>query len=143
MVQAPRQLIVLGDSGVFGWGDRTAGGWCTRLKLHWMALPEAPVVYSLGVRGDGLERVAARWNDEWSCRGEMRRHLPDGLLLSVGLNDTARVGRPDGRPQLSLDGYAFGMRQLLSEMRQRTPVMVMGLTDRLPDPCIKRRLREP
>ena len=43
-----------------GWGDREAGGWCQRLRLRWMNLPSAPVVYPLGIRGDGLERVAAR-----------------------------------------------------------------------------------
>ena len=53
----PRQLVVLGDSGVLGWGDRVAGGWCERLRLSWMQLPHAPVVYPLGIRGDGLERV--------------------------------------------------------------------------------------
>ena len=43
---APRQLIVLGDSGVHGWGDREAGGWCQRLRLRWMNLPSAPVAVS-------------------------------------------------------------------------------------------------
>mgnify|MGYP006272628897 CR=1 FL=1 len=52
---APRKLIVLGDSGVYGWGDPEEGGWCERLRRHWMGLPEAPVLYPLGVRGDGLE----------------------------------------------------------------------------------------
>ena len=56
MALAPRQLVVLGDSGVHGWGDREGGGWCQRLRLQWMALPQTPVVYGLGVRGDGLER---------------------------------------------------------------------------------------
>ena len=128
MALAPRQLVVLGDSGVHGWGDRDAGGWCQRLRLQWMATPHTPVVYGLGVRGDGLERVAARWRSEWSHRGELRRHVPDGILLSVGLNDTARVGRNDGRPQLSLDGFAFGMGRLLEEIRQNCNVLVLGLT---------------
>ena len=124
----PRQLVVLGDSGVHGWGDRDGGGWCQRLRLEWMNLPDAPVIYELGVRGDGLERVAARWNAEWSCRGELRRQRPDGVLLSVGLNDIARVGRPDGRPQLSIEAYAFGMSRLLEEIKLQSSVMVMGMT---------------
>ena len=126
--EAPRQLIVLGDSGVHGWGDREEGGWCQRLRMRWMNLPAAPVVYPLGVRGDGLERVASRWRNEWSCRGELRRQTPGGLLLSVGLNDTARVGRIDGRPQLDVDAYAFGIGQLLGEMRREIQVFVLGLT---------------
>ncbi len=128
MVVAPRQLVVLGDSGVHGWGDREAGGWCQRLRLDWMAMPQTPVVYGLGVRGDGLERVTARWRSEWCCRGELRRQSPAGVLLSVGLNDTARVGRIDGRPQLSLDGFGFGMGRLLTEIRQEANVFVLGLT---------------
>jgi hypothetical protein len=96
--------------------------------MDWMQLPSAPVIYPLGVRGDGIERVAARWRHEWSCRGELRRQQPDGLLLSVGLNDTARIGRMDGRPQLELDAFAFGISQLLAEMTSVTNVFVLGLT---------------
>ena len=124
----PRQLLVIGDSGVYGWGDREEGGWCERLRREWMQLPTAPVIYPLGIRGDGLERVAARWRSEWTCRGELRRQTPDGVLLAVGLNDTARVGRPDGRQQLSSEAYGFGMGQLLSEMKRLTQVLVIGLT---------------
>ena len=124
----PRKLIVLGDSGVYGWGDPEEGGWCERLRRHWMGLPNGPVLYPLGVRGDGLERVAARLAAEVNCRGELRRQLPHGILLSVGLNDTARVGRADGRPQLDADGFLFGLQQLLQQARAIAPVLVLGLT---------------
>lgn len=124
----PRKLIVLGDSGVYGWGDPDEGGWCERLRRHWMGLPEGPVLYPLGVRGDGLERVAARLAAEVGCRGELRRQRPQGILLAVGLNDTARVGRPDGRPQLAEDAFLFGLQQLLHEARSIAPVLVLGLT---------------
>lgn len=124
----PRKLIVLGDSGVYGWGDPEEGGWCERLRRHWMALPDGPVLYPLGVRGDGLERVAARLEREVLCRGELRRQIPQGILLAVGLNDSARVGRPDGRPQLDAEGFLFGLQQLLLQARRMAPVLVLGLT---------------
>jgi lysophospholipase L1-like esterase len=124
----PRKLIVLGDSGVYGWGDPIEGGWCERLRRHWMGLPEGPVLYPLGVRGDGLERVAARLRAEVGCRGELRRQQPQGILLAVGLNDTARVGRADGRPQLDPQGFLYGLEQLLLQARAMAPVLVMGLT---------------
>lgn len=127
-LQVPRKLIVIGDSGVYGWGDPEQGGWCERLRRHWMALPQAPVVYPLGVRGDGLERVSARLEREVGCRGELRRQTPQGILLSVGVNDTARVGRPDGRPQLDPDGFLYGLQQLLQRAGQLAPVLVLGLT---------------
>ena len=79
----PRQLVVIGDSGVVGWGDTEGGGWCERLRRSWMALPDAPVIYPLGVRGDGLESVSQRWEAEWACRGELRRQYPKALLVAV------------------------------------------------------------
>jgi lysophospholipase L1-like esterase len=124
----PRKLIVLGDSGVYGWGDPQAGGWCERLRRHWMELPLGPVLYPLGVRGDGLERVAARLLKEVSCRGELRRQQPQGILLAVGLNDSARVGRRDGRPQLDAEGFLFGLQRLLQQARAIAPVLMVGLT---------------
>jgi lysophospholipase L1-like esterase len=124
----PRKLIVLGDSGVYGWGDGEHGGWCERLRRHWMGLPGGPVLYNLGVRGDGIERLAARLGAEVSSRGELRRQRPQGLLLGIGLNDSARVGRADGRHQLAPEAFLFGLQQLLREARALAPVHVLGLT---------------
>ncbi|WP_320674590.1 GDSL-type esterase/lipase family protein [Prochlorococcus sp. MIT 1341] len=128
MINAPRKLIVIGDSGVYGWGDRYEGGWCERLRRNWMSTPNAPVVYPLGIRGDGLEKVARRWKHEWHLRGELRRKYPEGLLLSVGLNDAARIGRLDGRFQLTKEAYLFGLKQLINEIKKETEVLVLGLT---------------
>ncbi len=125
---APRKLIVLGDSGVYGWGDPEGGGWCERLRRHWMELPQGPVLYNLGVRGDGLERLAARLPAEVGCRGELRRQRPQGILIGIGLNDTARVGRADGRPQLAPEAFLFGLQQLLRQAGAIAPVLVLGLT---------------
>ena len=127
-IAIPRKLIVLGDSGVYGWGDPQEGGWCEQLRRHWMGLPGGPVLYPLGVRGDGLERVAARLQQEVSCRGELRRQQPHGILLAVGLNDTARVGRADGRPQLDAEAFLFGLQQLLRQAQAIAPVLMLGLT---------------
>jgi lysophospholipase L1-like esterase len=127
-MQVPKKLVVLGDSGVYGWGDPEQGGWCERLRRHWMDLPLGPVLYGLGVRGDGLERLAARAEAEVTSRGELRRQRPQGILLSIGLNDTARVGRPDGRHQLAPDAFLFGLEQLLPRLRAMAPLFVLGLT---------------
>ncbi len=128
MNKPPKKLIVIGDSSVYGWGDIQGGGWCERLRREWMRVEGAPIVYPLGIRGDGLEKVAKRWYQEWQCRGELRRQLPCALLLTIGINDTAKIGRQDGRPQLSPEGFKFGLERLLKEIKKETTVMVMGLT---------------
>ena len=56
-----KKLIIIGDSGVYGWGDLEGGGWSERLRQNWLNLDGAPIIYSLGVRGDGLEKVAIRY----------------------------------------------------------------------------------
>ena len=66
----PKQLIVIGDSSGYGWGELEGGGWCERLRCQWMSLPDAPVVYQLGIRGDGQESVATRWQ-----QSEPRPHI--------------------------------------------------------------------
>ena len=123
-----KKLIIIGDSGVYGWGDLEGGGWSERLRQNWLNLDGAPIIYSLGVRGDGLEKVAIRFKREWEIRGELRRKVPEGILLSIGLNDTARIGRKDGRPQLSEDAFKFGLKQLVSEIKNEVHIMVLGLT---------------
>ena len=123
-----KKLIIIGDSGVYGWGDLEGGGWCERLRQKWLNLENAPIIYSLGIRGDGLEKVAERYKNEWERRGELRRKVPEGLLLSIGLNDTARIGREDGRPQLSEDAFKFGLKRLVNEIKAEVDVMVLGLT---------------
>tara|TARA_Y100001968_G_C19299398_1_gene688286 strand:- start:399 stop:1043 length:645 start_codon:yes stop_codon:yes gene_type:complete len=128
MIKHPKKLIILGDSGVFGWGDCLYGGWAERIRLALMKNQSSNVVYPLGIRGDGLEKLAKRWKQEWSSRGELRRKVPEAILLSIGLNDTAKVGRKDGRPQLSSEAFRFGLQQMLKEMKCLTNVMMIGIT---------------
>tara|TARA_B100000700_G_C15050080_1_gene859820 strand:- start:2173 stop:2844 length:672 start_codon:yes stop_codon:yes gene_type:complete len=128
MIYQPQKLIIIGDSCVYGWGDIEEGGWSERLRQTWIRQTNSPIVYTLGVRGDGLEKVARRWRSEWECRGELRRTFPDGMIIAVGLNDTARIGRETGRPQLSSEAFRFGLIQMLKEIKKVTSVMVVGLT---------------
>ena len=128
MPKPPKKLIIIGDSSVYGWGDNEGGGWCERLRRNFMSTPNSPIIYSLGIRGDGLENVSKRWRDEWERRGELRRQYPDGIILSIGLNDTARIGQKDGRPQLSSEAYRFGLNQLLRDIKSKTKLFLIGLT---------------
>jgi len=76
VISLPKQLVVIGDSSVYGWGDNEGGGWCERLRKDWCNNQNGPVIYQLGVRGDGIEKVSSRWEKEWLSRGETRRNKP-------------------------------------------------------------------
>jgi len=123
-----KQLIVIGDSSVYGWGDSEGGGWCERLRKDWSKTKNGPVVYPLGVRGDGIEKVASRWQNEWSSRGETRRNKPKAILLNVGLNDTACIGQINGRHQIEIDGFEYGFGRLISDIKAQTKIFVIGLS---------------
>ena len=124
----PKQLVVIGDSSVYGWGDTEGGGWCERLRKDWSKIQNAPIIYQLGVRGDGIEKVSSRWEKEWSSRGETRRNKPKAILLNVGLNDTPTIGQKNGRHQLEINGFEYGLERLIFEMKSQTQVFVIGLT---------------
>jgi lysophospholipase L1-like esterase len=117
----------MGDSLVYGFGDPIGGGWVERLRRQWLQ-PGADdiVVYNLGVRGDGVRQVELRLEDEFRTRGELRNRVPDLLLLSVGVNDSPRLGRPDGRNFLAIDAFKIELAGLLDQALKLCPVLFIG-----------------
>ena len=92
--EQPLKVIALGDSLVYGFGDPVGGGWVERLRRYWMETDDH-ILYNLGIRGDRVAQVSERLEQEFRYRGEIRNRVPDLILLSVGVNDTTRLGRPD------------------------------------------------
>lgn len=124
----PLKIVALGDSLVYGFGDPVGGGWVERLRRDWMR-PEAPgpVLYNLGVRGDGVRQVAQRLEDEFRHRGELRNRVPDLIILSIGVNDSARLARPDGRNFTEFDAFQAEINSLLDQAQQLCPVLFVGM----------------
>ncbi|NEP02360.1 MAG: G-D-S-L family lipolytic protein [Symploca sp. SIO2E9] len=126
--QQPLKLVVMGDSIIYGFGDPEGGGWVERLRRQWM-LPDTPghVIYNLGVRGDGVKQVHQRFEHEFRSRGELRNRLPDAIIFSVGVNDSARLGRPDGRNFTDFDSFQTQLGSLLDQAQRLCPVLFVGM----------------
>lgn len=124
----PLKIVVLGDSLVYGFGDPVGGGWVERLRRMWMC-PEhpGPVLYNLGVRGDRLSQVRKRLESEFSSRGELKNSQPDLMILSVGVNDSARLMRREGRCFTQITEFQQELDLLLSEAQQLCPVFFIGM----------------
>jgi lysophospholipase L1-like esterase len=124
----PLKLVVLGDSIIYGFGDPEGGGWVERLRRQWM-MPDSPghVLYNLGVRGDGVKQVQERVEQEFRRRGELKNRVPDAIILSVGVNDSARLGRPDGRNFTDFETFQAEMTNLLDQAQQLCPVLFVGM----------------
>lgn len=124
----PLKLVVLGDSIVYGFGDPEGGGWVERLRRRWMS-PDSPghVLYNLGVRGDGVKQVSQRLENEFRHRGELRNRVPDAIILSVGVNDSARLRRPNGNNFTEFDVYKGELANLLEQASRLCPVLFVGM----------------
>lgn len=125
----PLRIVAMGDSLIYGYGDPEGGGWVERLRCDWMR-PGSPghALYNLGVRGDRVAQVAHRLADEFRNRGELRHRMPDLLILSVGVNDSARLGRLTGRNFTEFAEFQANLAALLDQAQQLCPVLFVGMT---------------
>lgn len=130
----PLKVVALGDSLIYGYGDYDGGGWVERLRRQWMS-PQGGghVLYNLGVRGDRVAQVSQRLEQEFSCRGELRNCLPDLILLSVGVNDSSRIGKPEGKSYTNLEDFRLQIAHLLNVAQNLCPVLFIGMTPVDPD----------
>ncbi|MGF1515372.1 MAG: GDSL-type esterase/lipase family protein [Elainellaceae cyanobacterium] len=125
----PLRFVALGDSLIYGYGDPDGGGWVERLRRQWMQMDSAGhVMYNLGVRGDGVQQVMHRLEGEFRCRGELRHRVPDCIILSVGVNDSCRVGRAGGRAFTPFDRFQQDISDLIHQAQQLCPVLFVGMT---------------
>jgi lysophospholipase L1-like esterase len=124
----PLRVIALGDSLVYGFGDPQRGGWVEQLRRWWMS-PDSGghVLYNLGIRGDRVRQVAQRLEVEFQHRGELRNRVPDLIVLSVGTNDSPRLGRTDGRNYTAFDEFDVEIEALLDRAQQLCPVLFVGM----------------
>ncbi|WP_192881633.1 GDSL-type esterase/lipase family protein [Nostoc sp. CENA543] len=124
----PLKIVALGDSLVYGFGDPENGGWVEQLRRLWM-LPESSghVLYNLGVRGDRTQQVAQRLEVEFRHRGELRNRVPDLIILSVGVNDSPRLGRPEGKHCTDFTIFESQIVALLDQAQQLCPVLFVGM----------------
>jgi lysophospholipase L1-like esterase len=126
---SPLKIIAIGDSSIYGYGDPIGGGWVERLRRQWMSEENGGhVLYNLGVRGDGVKQVAARIEAEFSRRGELRNRHPDLIILSAGINDSARLGRLDGKQYTPKEEFILGVDRLLDIASNLCPVLFVGMT---------------
>ncbi|MGK7904850.1 MAG: GDSL-type esterase/lipase family protein [Hormoscilla sp.] len=124
----PLKIVALGDSLVYGFGDHEGGGWVERLRRRWMSPDSAGhVIYNLGVRGDRAKQVNQRLESEFRHRGELRNRTPDLIILSVGVNDTARVSRQNGRHYTEFHLFNREISSLLDRATELCPVLFVGM----------------
>lgn len=126
--QRSLRIIALGDSLIYGFGDPDGGGWVERLRRQWLAPDSAGhALYNLGIRGNTVAQVQGRLEAEFRHRGELRNRFPDLIVLCVGVNDSPRVGRPDGRNLTNFATFQIQIANLLDHAQQLCPILFVGM----------------
>ncbi|PSF35740.1 G-D-S-L family lipolytic protein [Aphanothece hegewaldii CCALA 016] len=124
----PLKIVALGDSLVYGYGDPQGGGWIERLRRQWMGRESADhTLYNLGIRGDRVIQVSERLEQEFRLRGELKNKVPDLIILSVGLNDSARLSRCNGKSFTDFETYILQISKLLILAQELCPVLFVGM----------------
>jgi lysophospholipase L1-like esterase len=122
----PLRIAAFGDSLIYGYGDPINGGWVEQLRRQWMGT-NSHILYNLGVRGDTTAQVNQRLEQEFLCRGELRNKRPDLMILSVGVNDSPRVGKRGSRSMTDFDRFTLEIVNLLDKAQNLCPVMFVGM----------------
>lgn len=124
----PLKIVALGDSIIYGYGDPVGGGWIERLRRSWMVPGSlGHAIYNLGIRGDGVKQVSQRLESEFRNRGELRNRVPDLMILSMGVNDSARLSRLDGRNFTEFEQFQAEIDSLLDQAKQLCPILFVGM----------------
>ena len=122
------RVTAFGDSLIYGYGDPINGGWVEQLRRHWMGAETGHILYNLGVRGDTAAQVNQRLEQEFLLRGELRNKLPDLIILSVGVNDSPRVGKRDSNRSITdYDRFTLEIVNLLEKAQALCPVIFVGM----------------
>ncbi|CAN1209432.1 GDSL-type esterase/lipase family protein [Tumidithrix helvetica PCC 7403] len=123
----PLRVTAFGDSLIYGYGDPVHGGWVEQLRRQWMGIEAGHVLYNLGVRGDTVAQVNQRLEQEFLLRGELRNRIPDLMILSVGVNDSARVGNRESRTMTDYERFSLEMVNLLDKAQNLCPTIFVGM----------------
>jgi lysophospholipase L1-like esterase len=89
---------------------------------------DTAILYNLGIRGDQTKHLLHRLEYEYSLRGELRNQYPEAIILSVGINDSPRLGRPTGKLFTPKEEFQQQMQTLLEVAMRLSQVFFVGMT---------------
>jgi lysophospholipase L1-like esterase len=113
-LSAISSICIFGDSVVYAHTDATAGGWPGRLKRASTEAGVTNAVYALGIPGNKLRDVAARFEGEAAARH------PDLVILAAGAADSPN----DFTEATPVEVFQQDYQALIATARTITPHLV-------------------
>jgi lysophospholipase L1-like esterase len=116
-----RTVCFIGASTLEGMNDEAGLGWPGRLRALMGPDPHL-TFHNLGIRGQTVASIAARWQAETTPR--WTPGAPGLLVFSLGINDTARFD--DGSPRVPRPETLAGVRRMMEQAVRRQRVLWVG-----------------
>lgn len=121
-----KNILVFGDSIVYGVGDNEQGGWVNRLRIK---LEENQVqnefnVFNLGISGQITAEIKSRFDFE--CNSRFDENAKTILVFSMGVNDTQVI---KGKDRIDLNEFEENITNIINNAKKYTNfILFLGLT---------------
>lgn len=95
-----KDIMIFGDSIVFGNNDYEKGGWVNRLRLKMEECDpnKNSYIYNLGIPGNNSNDLLKRFDIECSIRAEEAENLV--IIFGIGTNDAKKMNTEKTRKQV-------------------------------------------
>ncbi len=118
-------ILVFGDSIVYGACDSKLGGWVNRLRLYLENNRQDDyTIFNMGIPGNTTMDVLKRFDKEMNLR-----YCVDDtqvIILAVGINDTQIINDEN---RVTIDAFKKNVRKLIKKAKKYTDnVIYLGLT---------------
>lgn len=119
-------ILIFGDSIIYGAYDEELGGFVNRLKLELERdYKNYYNVYNLGVPGSNTNDLLNRFENE--CKARLDDTLKTIVIFFIGINDSSYK---DGVQNIKIDNYKSNISMLINKAKMfSNKIMFLGLTN--------------
>lgn len=118
-------ILIFGDSIIYGAWDNEKGGWVNRLRLALENKNEIYFnIYNLGIPGDTTINLKKRFNNECNCR--FNTNDKTIIIFSIGINDSQII---EDKNNVFIKDFKKNIIELIDKAKQYTQhILFIGLT---------------
>jgi len=115
------QILIFGDSIVYGSWDTEKGGWVNRLREYledkMLAYPSLYyLTYNLGISGDTSTELLSRFKSETEAR--LKEEGEKLFIFAIGTNDATFVPSQNDFKSRGIDNFKTNLSELLKQAQQ-------------------------
>lgn len=117
-------IMVFGDSIVYGESDKEKGGWVNILRLDLENDDNYYQVFNLGIPGDTTNGLVNRFENEYKARYE--KEANNIIIFGIGINDTISI---KDKESITIETFTSNIIELINYAKEYSNnILFIGLT---------------